>query len=1633
MKYRNKTNSTLNEVSRTGTLIEFQLQAGDPALFDDSLNLRLVDNSELSGSSSNLTPIPGFGFSFTGSGLGTAYYGAAGIYRDTVNPFDLEMIVSFKLPDTITGTAPYLEFELEGALPYFTIQMQNNGLLITTMEGNVFEYVDSSTRTFNAKLRIVRNRDLLIWQGLWINDKEFLIQTEPFLDESIINGGVIFNFQGTSTLAGNGEIKINSLKMMPLIDSDSWVDASPTRLPLCLSYSSSKALFLMSPISPGTHAPTTLYGSIPSLGLTLEGPTLEAIYDDSQRDNFKLMLSQISKLESDEVRPAICPIEADIIESRSDTVIYNRCFDDNHPTERDLEELTILTSSSGDFKDANNVPKLVMEVDGKRYGRDLDIQSLHPFPLDISDSDLPGLQIQAPTQASPSIGQYAVTRTKVLSNNSRLTYGMISPKINYGLALPEIRITIDILSFDYARVGDAPAAGTRFTVRLFRLGRYPVRIWADTAVLTPYSTTERILALPGAYRIELLPTLPLDADLCKFNGTVTIEMLRPGAGTYETIGFYRLRDMYSAPTTDIIFDIKETYGKLWWMLYDPSTSSLKRFTLTENYNHFANAYTDSISAVDLGDSFALIYQEADSSIEPYLYGRDMRLSYLRYDYNGQFINSGKISIPDPSLTFGRIYAFDAEVLNDVFYLFFSCENNRRQSLATETVIGQDQYEGLYLQNECYPIIDPYVRVSYKRLDEMLFEVDELLNPADSAFGLNSLNHLYSTYSTTGFSDAKGGPESLGFDFKPNYKTAAARIKVNADRELSQICVSVIDIRYRQPLILTGALDSFREISVPAFFDLSFTSKEDTTPLYSLDAAWNQDGFIWSVASTIDQVSNLIDIGGSPIVKDFNEPRFEMMLVPTDILKSNELSFLKRDLGSAWNSWQGVSAFKSKWKQQAIPILNVYDHYSTYDFEIYDGFSLSAIPSFESVKTIHPSHDLGLSCCVDKNMFIINQSGSKNILPKIFQIGRADNVPFTVPCEELLLASDAEHFGSSLLPGKINIIDGDLIDTIRTNHLYIDGANDTSLIVIDEYDQISTRNRSFNLKNGTRAKITIETSGITTADGIAIFIQDSYMHQFSSTYPNEILSYGGYLHLYRSFGLLRARFYHIPVASEVTIDTITIDESETTTFDINMMIVKTGSDKCELSCIIKENRYIGNAFNGNIGTLVTNDNYYEYYNGVSYRIASGHLKMIDLTSDPQRQITIYNYDGVSADTYIIYSMQIGNMVVEDTMIGSFVAEPPYHPVYRKPSTGPLQIPLVGEDQLLSRVDLNKTNIGYPIASSNNAVKSLYWNNGFAFYPEGTSAKIGDIHSLKRKEYLTVDSARSSFLHGRWISQEDNTSIKIWARASDSGREYFNINKICLSGINFSKFKIIARNSSDDPWITLKLIDTRSQGWYSVQVDENPNNTQMVLISNDEMKPVEPDEYLRFDQVLDYGVFKIAKSMDGLIAANGASYPEIGAISLFHSCWQSDLDLVSYKEFGIEIIAQPTFEGYYQMSYLDFGYADRIAQKFDQDLASGLTFNYSVSTEYNFDNAPIDFSYRNIDRSYNISYSSTDVKSYLKIKSITESTSLHNKPIWIFTDDSKLFDLTFMESSPTSSVVIDDSDRLYSIQLKLKTVK
>jgi hypothetical protein len=1370
----------------------------------------------------------------------------------------------------------------------------------------------------------------------------------------------------------------NGITYFPLVSGIE--DRRYTGGPLCMEYRAGVARFDFQPALPGSHLFSIIHPTYYPSVVEPENVINEIVVANHslKSDDTTMFVGQAEIYYTDAEEYYNCPLFADPNDdNRGGIIISNVCFNDGSDLDNDFVGILFPMSCDTSLADRQKNPAFVVEDSGNKYGYDFDFKRLHNPVDDIHLTS----------------GRYFRNlKSLVLKDGRRFYYGVTSElpatnheiwikwhidsdgyDVSYALySLDNLSSPVDSGSFidgvnTYSSITDS---SLRYNLPQ---GRY-------------YFECSKIFLDPANEISMGMGSTPGSNMVCKFQ-----EISNTDESNYSSVRLY--------------FDVKEYTGSLAYFFYDPSNGAL---TPVAEPLVSILCDTESISAVENDDGVAVIYKKFNSNVY------SSRSSYLRFRNITESGMSSERVLFIPRLYGANsfVHAFDAVSFSGKLFLFASIESDRQSFQGMERYWdGEGEaFDETIMIRRWAPFVSRGFEVFSCDMSGVDFNaaITAIRDFNRSTIPLLSLEAFYSNYERNyGYLQPHSAPNLPLFTGSEAY-LAADRISVSPDEEFGVMCVSIIDMHHRKPTIFLGSDMSYKEISVPDFFNLSYGSPLILANFESLSSCLAIDGMIHSVATTrsADRQS------GSP--SNVSElPYIEFGIIDPKLFTSDRQKFFTRNPAiTSGGIFSGVNSYKPEFSFMNMPWHVQFSGFDTPDVEKWNGASYDLLDN-PLVTYNYTQTSAYISRDRQFSIVCLGQPLSRNGL--IYQNGMLDNFPMKTICIESF-TQEAEDF---LVKTAAIVTD----DYYSLRNSIVESSIKRTLNIVSQI-------RDYHIKGdiGYRFKTVAKVIFDTAVPVEPLFIESSFI-------SGEPL--GQSLMPAQDFTRLRARF------------AVYDDRAICQYYDVD---TSGWEDVGEIS--ISENVYyefyiFSHNYDGNLGRylwFIKEANSAVDFDSVSLYegfktdtlglVKISEVKLNQSYTTEESTIKVYfEANGVSNKDDFAYVNEIDwGLLRADVSSYSFENTTKGGAPYNEYTVIQRDGKFWNDANDLPAYSRMINHTSCPIVSGvnyfNNSGPSVYIYNGFSVQLSSGSAVAFDSYSVARYKTSDINSLSSKYLHGCWLAPYQSQDIYVWCDSQDSGKDYFDVDTFAIIGHNFFKFSIVGKNNILDDWELIEEVDCskhRIDGYiYSDGGDK-------FIIQRDGMNLIRgdiKDELYIYSNGKSYQVFDINSDH---IVANTLNDP-LSSVSLYPSRYVLKTDQIkSYRFLGIKIIQpEQTAEGYLRLYNFDFGYSD-VYPIYGLDDGGGVSVESSANVEYIHDDQAYSFKIQKPIGSIELDYSLQDGQDYIRMASMMDSVDVSRRPIYVipnYASDRHSVFLTILDGGIKTEILVDeDEDEVYSVSMKL----
>lgn len=1323
--------------------------------------------------------------------------------------------------------------------------------------------------------------------------------------------------------------------------------------------------------------------------------------------------SQINQFYTDLTQGLSCPDFSKEVFALGNLRAENTCIcDGSTPSTAPVFIKTVKSGVMSKFGLKDRYPEILLEdVLGNQYGQDFDFKSIYRTGyLESNESGLNSL------------------RCLVLDDGNRLFYGT---------QIDEFVLPRDVFirwETSLNGVEGFPVPSLERWLETDGSGQIDYQAYASGTYNIATDSEMRYRLTPGRYSFKF--NKGMDLLFADTNLEVSVYDGIDDSGN-KLVEWPMLRPTFASSTNELKFEIKNHRANLYGFLHNVCDGTLSRF---DGVGDEVNVISDSIGAIQVSDNeVALFFQshQSGSLVDnrfDFLFYRILNLSTMALS------NVGLVNFPIVD-TNGDQYIYSFDCFKDengqmTFLVGFGQERLRDGTLVGSATNGgvntsvpaydyKNRYAPFQLTWEPYVLSGVYVfHAQIQDFDwdgsDINIKSDLLTNiPIKSIEQLSMALKLY-PYTVDSEDVPVYGDGQLGLAF-----AAPGQIRANYNSDFGRAVVSVIDFENRLGDIIVGKDDRWDEACYPALFNHSYRTifeYDKWAKIESLTACFGQDGAIYGIGTTraLDRYS----LTGDDIL-----PSTEMFVTNTDMITDGRPSYLLYLRGAyGYDTWQDIDVYQPKYQLQKYPLLADTDCLQTLEFEKYN----SGTASYDSLGSLIVQSALmpkKVDITLDKNNLVLAKQGILGAHPTIYQNGEIDVFPFSSNLEDTFKPGTTTIVGGASGTGWEN---GNVVDAGFRTLL----KNDVTASYISRNLDMDSINSGKAVKNGNgyrfSARLMMSPSG-----GAPSFTGGR----------GEMLSravcgvYGGSLNaIPPAYSEMRARFsflgdevemevYDVNLGTWNYLGALVISTNEI--YDFHIITRSAGIDgedainKGQVTFIVKK---WGQPTSTAIGGVVP---YFESSNVFirTYSLDNVAIENAGITEDSTFDIRFpANALGDPLDRISVYDLGWGILKPDlDVLkplssvkdLGSFFNVVPQRrsgKIWRD----------FNDSYVFEQQDPSNSPFRVIAPDNNMLTPKFYYNNGFCFRMFGSKSFFGDNISLNREYLNDVGNIISKDIHSSWGSQSDEIEFLIWADASDSQLNEFDIDCVILNGANFRNFEVVYKDAIEDPWIV--------EGSYSNTVTSAHKYTTESFGTTDTSidltyadfgidKFVDSPHYVYIDALT--RPLKIVQTLDSKLQCKAQTVGSIfsDTIEIFSSRMSHKLSNIKARFVGIRITDQMTYDGYYKLKVLDFGRLSKIPYPCSPTDIKKMDNSFTSNILYIVDESAISKNYKNIQRSYDIKYDLISNLAAVRMEAVLKNTASKKNGVWILENSDnepyKVF-YTIIDGSPSRSVIFDEED-------------
>jgi len=1358
-------------------------------------------------------------------------------------------------------------------------------------------------------------------------------------------------------------------------------DKRAGEVPWCQSYNSSVAYFHSRPGFPGGPFPLTLNGIGTAHASTDSAQTLSVLQAFPREDSVKFMASNVTRLYDDFGGILACRTFALRDDDNvGDASVPMQCFNDG--TALDASAAFTRVMKTGTLADTRKVSETVVDSGGVTY------QEAFRFDRINHDEDF-DLSIDPGELGTKSI---KYMRCLVMSNHDRCYYGVIYDPTFSTAASTELEVT-----------GTNTEAFTIFTI--------------DSDGV---ETTTGITGIFDGTSDQLLPIGSLDVDRYVLRGD-TGSTFFSGTIYGDGVSGDRIETSRSGgivstgDVNEIYFDIIKPKGELFVMYHDVSANTI---TKTLRGTEDVSIRKNNLSAVETSDGkVAIIYEQGLADFGAFdNIDNDHRLYYRIFEPGvGLSATESYIELPAsvqslavytegvPNYT---IHAFDVTKTADAYNIVFSA----RLIVDNFQYHKRDNTLGSFVMRTIPFLSDGFYALSFPLDDFDFQEVDYIIESYEiSKVDQVSFKRLFEYRA----------PDSSGAGFNI-VRAEIDYISAEYDVDKDLVVVSTIDRRHRCPMVFAGLDTEYKEISLPFHFKTAQYLYEDATwtsfdyfGLETYHAQFGYDGFIYGVGIKPEETEFNVEIGIMDSALYYADRDFYIERGP----EFSNTGTTKED-GSELRFKDVFDVYRPPYRFEAFPFLNNYG---------------SSVGFFTATMTRSNQYQ------------IITLGGAFVTFLTVFQNGEYDEFAFATSEEDLWIPEIGEDNASDWQDDLIigNVTFSPQIATVN---------NTGSVAAVD---------RAFFGKNLTSGNTPVRTKidkekaadigykfharvkfgrGV---DGFNITLVPSREQFFSAIAVfDDGVGLPGVEARFRVLDDdLFCEIWDPDTSAFVTVKTFLAYITQPEIIDY-YIVVKVVSDIVNHKARVT---WVWKTRSTNIEDQSTDSYFSSYTAEVEMAKTFGKTEV-----KPGTYLRVFSaaWNSASESTEnnraVVYQMGWNVLDIQDGMI---FENPKVALEFLDGKLRGSSWRRMNDDNLLNK-DLDSADYipayGFRIlnANNNNTVSPfLHWPNGIEYRFSGIGLKLNDQWEIGRETIDNLSFLTSDRLHGIWYSSNDDSDLHLWADANDSNFDEFYINSLIVLGCNVPQVTLVGRDNLIDAWTELEVLDLTYYDLDGITHAKN-NDQNVATIANGNFVDSGFISPVHYYQETGDRIGKIF-DVDGgdlfiQLANTAVTYADTTA-TVFRDRGVLILDTpVQFRFIGIKVPITDTFDGYFKIHTLDFGFITDIPLTENHALDSGKSYELKSKVFYGYDEqgfGVVDMPRTKV--SFELEYRILDGLTVSKFRSLIDKISQSRKPIWVIndyeTDHSQVY-LCLIDNAVNHGIVIDeDGEKFYKLTISLRSVQ
>lgn len=1342
--------------------------------------------------------------------------------------------------------------------------------------------------------------------------------------------------------ASTGSVEYRPYSELPMLKG--LVSKGYGNLPLPVRKQGSNCDYIVEPYAPGNFE-LTLYGIGSQAASTETYDSLTVLAEYVYPDEIEFLSSDVDNFSYSGEQSTLCPTQGvPDEENKGNLILNNSCFCDGSDRNTDALGFEFIKTGENSMSEgSSNRSEYIVEDGGVKYGNNFDFLRIH-HPDNSLTLDTAGERL-------------VILKMLQKEDGGRIYYGIAKPTDSAQNI--HVEFTYD---FSDEQIADILTNIDEFYWELYDEDEQLIQSATDDPITysnnsasgnlfghwdagSDYSSLD-----PGRYRLRIIARGKGNSeygDGTGDDGASIRAVVRQGTTSSDPIiaeGFAESKKVVDDSSAiresnygicDIHFQVKERRGRLVLIDYDVCNKTISKI---EASTLEVDTRSNSVAAIESGDNIILLFQK--SVDDDFYANKSGVINYLKYD-GASFTDSGQIQTPNWTR---YIHSFDAYSDGDTLHMY--CSVCHEEDYGEDEVFNDIGYKvSVERSKPSEPFGPRGIQYYGLPLDDVDFDSSRYTsrNMDRNQIVLKSLSSMFAKQP-----DMKFHYERNSYETDKFYKwDLPDTIRLDWNRELDLVVVSVIDMNTRCPVILMGRGAQLKEISIPFHFDLYADAPivpdhvdRERYKIDSFSAALSSDGVIYSVC-TQDEVCEL----------GINDPSF--FYVQRDLLVIPEFDEF---IGGNYD---------------------VYTPKTRFEAILFHGEDTGDATSDKIEASIHSSFHYLVSCM--QNSAISNQ-------PNIVQNGFYDTIPFQT-FSEYVWNPERQDTGDAVTVQNQKSYDDD--------KLQIENLNSATSEILITLDRDKTyKDRFFYVDEGYKVHARIEVDPIPGDDNTthpAIFHCTFHKNADTPYYKVEarFLIYGS---------TIEAEIYNYSNSAWENVKTWTNQAAGVRPLDFYILVQSPGESAYGKAVfIIKDPVHIQSVVKG-LGRMDFQTTS-QYAREVDFRIDDADNN--DFSEFGVKFDT--NTTGADiAEEAFIYHLGFNTLVADTGMAEQASLEKPPGSGNNVDTYNSRHLPgerqyAFDDSKIYEYNDVPQYGFKPGIEDNESRSGAFHWWNGFNFHWSGRGAYRSDSYDLARQVVNPVSDILPRKLHGIWISKDDSSQEYISSDANSDSLEEYTADTFIVKGANVRWIDVVGKDAPGDPWTDIGTIDFVDFLFESCTVDQN--GTEVIL----ECPNVDLHSgyyrknpgYLysktdaQFLKIVDNhgSVFKCQAKEGETFSSGDYEYIQRNGVLTLD-------EPVERRFIGFEIPAQNTYEGRFYIYKIDFGKRGVLPEFQSYDEGGGRTLDFSIESSKYFDSQVYKFSGdRQIVPNYDLSYETAGSETFIRLKSMFEFMNTNRKPFWV----------------------------------------